>query len=43
MKNGEKESIINQIKSYQKQIKKDEAYRQKAKEKYKNKEQERQV
>ena len=35
VKNGEKESIINQIKSYQKQIKKDEIYKQKAKDKYK--------
>lgn len=33
IKNGEKVSIINQIKSYQKQMKKDEAYRQKTKEK----------
>ena len=34
IKRGEKPSIINQIKNFQKQQEKDEQYRQKAKEKY---------
>lgn len=42
VKNGGKESIISQLEFYKKQVEKDEAYRQKAKEKYKTKGEERQ-